>query len=49
MKVTLDEVEGVIAMYHKDLATMDSKREDVDYIEKRIQYWNEIKEKLLED
>lgn len=49
MKVTLNEVEGVIAMYHKDLATMDLKREDVDYIEKRIQYWNEIKKKLLED
>ncbi len=49
MKVTLDEVEGVIAMYRKDLAAMDLRQEDIDYIKKRLQYWNEIKKKLLED
>ena len=49
MKVTLDEVEGVIAMYRKDLATMHLRQEDIDYIEKRLQYWNEIKKRLLED
>lgn len=49
MKITLDEVEAVIAMYRKDLATMDLQQEDIDYIEKRLQYWNEAKKKLLED
>lgn len=49
MNITLNEVEGVIAMYRKDLATMDVKREDIEYIEKRLQYWNELKKKLLED
>ncbi len=49
MKVTLDEVEGIIAMYRKDLATMDLRQEDIDYIEKRLQYWDEAKKKLLED
>ena len=49
MKITFNEVEGVIAMYRKDLATMDLEQEDIDYIEKRLQYWNEVKKKLLED
>lgn len=49
MKITLDEVEAVIAMYRKDLATMDLRQEDIDYIEKRLQYWGEVKKKLLED
>ena len=49
MKITLDEVEAVIAMHRKDLATMDLQQEDIDYIEKRLQYWNEAKKKLLED
>ena len=49
MKITFVEVECVIAMYRKDLATMDLEQEDIDYIEKRLQYWNEVKKKLLED
>lgn len=49
MKITLDEAEAVIAMYRKDLATMDLRQEDIDYIEKRLQYWGEVKKKLLED
>lgn len=35
----LDEVE----------LTEDSPQEDINYIKERLQYWNEIKKKLLED
>lgn len=46
MKVTLNEVEGIIAMY---LEYIDFIKSDLDFTEKRLQYWNEIKKKLLED
>ena len=49
MEITLNEVEGILFMYRRDLATMDLKQEDIDYIEDRLQYWNEFKKKLLED
>lgn len=46
MKVTLNEVEGIIAMY---LEMLDLIKSDIDFIEERLQYWNEIKNNLLED
>lgn len=49
MKITLDEVEGIIAMYHKYLGRLDFMQEDIDFIKRRLQYWDEVKKKLLED
>lgn len=49
MKVTLDEVEGIIATYHKYLGRLDLMQEDIDFIKRRLRYWDEIKKKLLED
>ena len=47
MEITLNEVEGILYMYRRDLAMMDLQQEDIDYIEERLQYWYEIKKKLL--
>lgn len=50
MKITLSEVECLINMYQIVLSEGYVGKEDVDYVEKRIQYWNEIKKnELLED
>ena len=49
MKITLIEVEGILFMYRRYLATMEPQQEDIDYIKERLQYWYEIKKKLLED
>lgn len=46
MKVTLNEVEGIIDMY---LEYIDFIKSDLDFTEKRLKYWSEIREKLLED
>lgn len=49
LKVTLNEVECLIDMYRIALSGGYVEKEDVDYIVNRIQYWNKIKKKLLED
>lgn len=52
MEITLNEIEGIMYMYRRDLATlatMEMQQEDINYIKERLQYWNEIKKKLLED
>lgn len=48
MEITLNEIEGIRNMYRRDLATMDLDQEDIDYIDERLQYWNEFRKKLLE-
>lgn len=47
MEITLNEVEGILFMYRRDLATMEMQQEDINYIKERLQYWYEIKKKLL--
>lgn len=49
MEIMLNEVEGILFMYRRDLATMELQQEDINYIEERLRYWYEIKKKLLED
>lgn len=48
MEITLNEIEGIMYMYRRDLATMDLDQEDIDYIDERLQYWKEFRKKLLE-
>lgn len=48
MEITLNEIEGILYMYRRDLATMDLDQEDIDYIDERLQYWHEFRKKLLE-
>lgn len=49
MKVTLNEVECLIGMYLADLSKKYVEDMDIDFIKERIQYWDEIKKKLLEN